>query len=170
MADIVIIQKSNDAIVSSYQDSAPNQQAYGGPWGDPNKTAHVQVPNDKDLDIIKAVWVPESGSVEDGDYVAAHYELQDDPDKVQIVRNRKLETLRRQRDKELEKADTQLYKHSDGDPNAVATESEWRSYRTSLRSLTDSYKDSQDESKGTSSLDQYAKDMSDFDGWPTKPS
>lgn len=43
MKTILIIDQAG-VIQSRYQDEAPAQHKYGGPWGDPNQTTHVELP------------------------------------------------------------------------------------------------------------------------------
>ena len=88
--------------------------------------------------------------------------------KTQSERDQKLTELRRQRDEKLEEADNQIKKHEDSDPNAIDTEANWKLHRIALRDLTDGYKDGG--GQGTSALDGYELDMSDFDAWPVAPS
>jgi len=186
MAKIKIVKRSDLSIQTTYEADAPEQHKYGGPWGDPNKTKHVQVPAGADEECVTAQWSQEYWS-KDGeadvttdpqDPTWTHHpsviELVEDQTllyaKQQKGRDDKLGELRTQRDKRLEKADNQLKKHADSDPNAIATEADWQSHRIALRDLTDSYKDAQDDTRGTSALDAYSADMSDFDGWPVEPS
>lgn len=173
MAKIAIVQKSDDKIVTWYEADAPNQKAYGGPWGRPEESAHVQLSESLDADCVKPVWVEESTD-EEGNITPAHYELQEDADlvaaKTQKVRDQKLAQMRKLREPMLKKADANIQMHQDSDPNAVATEADWRTYRTELRNVTADYKYASDDDKGKAALDAYAEDMSDFDGWPTKPS
>jgi len=88
--------------------------------------------------------------------------------KVQKGRDDKLALLRSMRDDKCVEADHELNKHSDADPSKIDTEANWKIYRIALRDVTDSYKDGSGD--GTSALDAFADDMSDFSGWPTKPS
>jgi hypothetical protein len=83
-------------------------------------------------------------------------------------RNQKLTKLRELRDAKALAADHEINKHSDSDANASSLEATWRTYRVDLRNITDSYKDGNGD--GTSALDGFALDMSDFNAWPTEPS
>ena len=40
---IAIVDKATLTLLSTYEDAAPNQAKYGGPWGDPRLTAHVDI-------------------------------------------------------------------------------------------------------------------------------
>ncbi len=42
---IAIIDKISHVIYSTYDDSAPNQAKFGGPWGNPGVTSHVAMPD-----------------------------------------------------------------------------------------------------------------------------
>lgn len=41
---VAIVNKADGSIVSMY-DGEPNQGNYGGPWGRPEDTTHIQIPN-----------------------------------------------------------------------------------------------------------------------------
>lgn len=174
MAKIAIVMRDSMSVASVYEADAPQQHRYGGPWGRAEEALHLMVPEGMDADCVEAVLVPESGVPGEEGYVAEHYELQEDVDKVaaktQRQRDAKLAELRKQRDVKLGVADNQLKKHVDADPNAVAIEADWKTYRIALRDITSSYKDVQDPSQGTDALDAYAEDLGDFDAWPVEPS
>jgi len=52
MPIIAIVQLHDLTIVSCYEDSAPNQQKFGGPWGWADHTVHLQVPDGLDHEIL----------------------------------------------------------------------------------------------------------------------
>lgn len=68
---IAIVDKQSLVMLTSYEDAAPNQAKYGGPWGDPNQTIHVTIPAEYD---IRAVTFEDYegviGAVEDEDIKA----------------------------------------------------------------------------------------------------
>lgn len=55
MATILIVNKSDLSIASRYEDAAPNQLQFGGPWGDESKTVHIQVPGSMDARAVEAI-------------------------------------------------------------------------------------------------------------------
>lgn len=189
MAKIKIVNNLDLSMASSYEADAPNQAAYGGPWGRSTETTHVQVPDGMDADCVVAQMSQERWSKEGETDVTVepdeallngwtHHpsviELVEDAnlvaDKTAAVRDAKLAKLRDLRDPKIEAADAQIQMHQDSDPNAVALEADWRTHRTALRNVTDDHKYANDASKGKATLDAYADDMSDFDGWPVEPS
>ena len=61
-----------------------------------------------------------------------------------------------------------------GTGNKISLEATWRTYRIDLRDVTDDYRTNADPAhadftKGTSDLDAFADDLSDFSAWPTEP-
>jgi len=83
----------------------------------------------------------------------------------QEKRDRKLADMRATRNEKLLEVDlmvNDLVLEDRTDTAAVQT------YRSQLRNITNTYKDSQDKSKGTAALDTLAVDLSDLT-WPTKP-
>lgn len=182
-AKIVNIEDlENLQIVSQYQGSA-DQSQYGGPWGNSETHAHIDVPGGMDADCVvpqmsQEYWskegesdVTEDPEDESWEYHPSVLELVEDQDllddKEQAGRDAKLDELRAQRDVLADEADHEINKHVDSDPNAIDTEANWKTYRIALRDVTDSYKSGD---SGTSALDSFAADMSDFNAWPTKPS
>ena len=45
---IAIVNRETLEIASTYEDVAPNQAKYGGPWGNPAFTSHIAIPADMD--------------------------------------------------------------------------------------------------------------------------
>lgn len=172
----------NLTIASSYPGAT---QEYGGPWGNPDLHVHLQVPEGMDADCVKAQmsaekWTKEGEAdvlVDPQDpswtYVASAPELVLDQAlvdaKEQKGRDDKLALLRRERDEKAMEADHEIHKHYDADANKIGLEADWKAYRVALRDVTDAYKDT-DPMVGTAALDAFEADMSDFSGWPTKPS
>lgn len=86
---------------------------------------------------------------------------------LQQSRNNKLSLLRSLRESKLREVDVMVNELTLGlrsDSTAIKT------YRQALMQITDSYKYATDPDKGKAALDSFADDMSDFSGWPTKPS
>ena len=79
-----------------------------------------------------------------------------------------MDQMRAQRTPKLGLADIEINKHLDTDPNAVSAEATWRTYRNSLRAITDSYKNHATDSGHATALDNLAADISDLT-WPTEP-
>lgn len=80
MAKIRIVNLSDLSIATPYEADAPNQKAYGGPWGDPKQTVHLVVPEGVDEDCLKVVTVPAVGSPEDPNYEPEHLAIVEDVD------------------------------------------------------------------------------------------
>lgn len=182
MAKFKIVKISDLSIASSYE--AAEEQLYGGPWGDKEQHVHVEVAGGLDADCVEAITVAEKWT-KDGEsdvsvdpedqtwtHVPAYIDLQEDTAaaaaKVQAGRDSKLSELRKQRDVLALEADHELNKHADADTNKIGLEADWKTYRIALRDITSSYKDGSGD--GTSALDAFAADLSDFSAWPTKPS
>jgi hypothetical protein len=52
MKTILIVDKVSRQILSRYEAETPSQNKYGGPWGDPNNTIHLEVPAGADADCL----------------------------------------------------------------------------------------------------------------------
>lgn len=52
---IAIINLADESCACTYEDSAPNQSKYGGPWGDPSHTIHLQIP-DGVVTAVTTAW------------------------------------------------------------------------------------------------------------------
>lgn len=171
----------SDLSIATKYDGAPNQGAYGGEWGWASHSTHVQVPDGMEESCVKAQmsqekWTKEGESDVTSDpndvswtHVPSQVEIVEDQDlldaKVQAGRDAKLSLMRSQRDEKLKAMDHMAIDVALGtraDGAAVAT------YKADLQGVTDSHKDGQDASKGLSSLDAFAEDLSDFT-WPTAP-
>lgn len=150
------IVKISDYSIATIYPGNKNQSNYGGPWGDPAQFEHVEF----DETVV--------GSTLQSNLIA-----QDNAGTTEIVlntqaqRNSKLNILRGLRAPKLQNADINILLHNDSDPNAISTLTAWQTYRKDLRTLTDSYKDANN--NGTAALDAFKEDMSDFTGWPVEP-
>ena len=52
---IAIINKADLKVQTWYDDAAPNQAKYGGPWGDPKQTAHIGLEEGMDQRAVEFV-------------------------------------------------------------------------------------------------------------------
>lgn len=50
---IAIVNKLTKKVETSYEDQAPNQGKYGGPWGNPEICEHVEIPQDLESEDLK---------------------------------------------------------------------------------------------------------------------
>lgn len=91
----------------------------------------------------------------------------EDVDKDAKDRMDKLNAIRDHRQPLLDEADIELRKHEDSDGNAVGSAVNWKSYRISLRNITDVYKD--ESGNPTEDIDE-VEDPAEDVTWPTKPS
>ena len=64
MATIKIIDLATKTIATSYEADAPNQGQYGGPWGRPEQTTHMQVPSVRTTEADDVITIV-SGEVPD---------------------------------------------------------------------------------------------------------
>ena len=118
--DIAILDKETGAIQSCYQDSAPNQAKFGGPWGDSSRTVHVVVPEGMDPAYISS----------DENYVITEDTASKDAAKWTSVRG--------QRDQKLTACDwTQV---ADA-PLTSGKKTEWAIYRQELRDVPEDNQD-----------------------------
>jgi len=150
-----IVKIGDYSIASVYEGST---KTYSGPWGDSNQFEHVE---------FNEVTV--GSSMQPALTAADNAGTTEISLNIQPQRNAKLATLRGLRDNKNPLADNNIRMHDDNDANKVGTLTDWQTYRTNLRNITNSYKDT-DPMVGTSGLDAFAEDMSDFSGWPTEPS
>ena len=112
-----------ETLASPYIYPAPvNQGSYGGEWGSPQVTVHLEVPEGIDPQCIMAV--------KEGEEVT----LQTDPEKVQAKTDQAWTNLRTERNARLAASDwTQLQ-----DSHLSAEKkSAWADYRQALRDLPD---------------------------------
>lgn len=177
MKTFAIVNRETLRVDTTYQ--ADSKLKYGGPWGNKDLYAHLEIDNSWHMMPLVAhnqqeKWTKEGE--EDATEAPLDWEIEGwayhPPIRVELdaqsMRNIKLSLLRSERDQKIVEADSERKKHEDSDPNAVSTAQAWSDYRIALRNVTDGYKDESDKTLGTDQLDQYATDMSDFT-WPAKP-
>jgi uncharacterized protein YdeI (BOF family) len=124
MPSIAIIDRQTGAIATFYEDEAPNQGKFGGPWGWPESTVHVEVPSDMDKDVIRAMKTGEDT-----------YIFEDDPDKVNAKVEQQWHSLRAERNRRLVETDWTMTLDAPLDDAQKATV---REYRNQLRALPSS--------------------------------
>ena len=110
-------------IVGSYNSNAPDYGRFGGDWGSPQVTAHLEVPEGLDPQCIMAV--------KEGEEIT----LQTDPTKVQAKTHAQWSQIRAQQSDLLYKSD---WTCSVVDPPApiLAQRDQWIAYRAALRDVT----------------------------------
>lgn len=59
-----IFSKADGSLASHYEGDAPNQANYGGPWGDPDQTVHLEIPGSMDARCVSATLIPEKWTKE----------------------------------------------------------------------------------------------------------
>jgi len=116
---IVILDKLN--IASLYDAPEPQQGSYGGEWGSPQVTVHLEVPEGLDPQCLMAV------RAEDGEII-----LQTDPTKVQARTDTQWASVRTQQRQKLYESDWTCSVTDYEVPN----KSEWVQYRAQLRDVT----------------------------------
>ena len=113
-----------ETLAIPYTYPAPvNQGSYGGEWGSPQVTVHLEVPEGIDPQCIMAV--------KEGEEVT----LQTDPEKVQAKTDAQWASVRAQQSDLLYKSD---WTCSVVDPPApiLAQRDQWIAYRAALRDVT----------------------------------
>ena len=119
MPTIAIITLQTSKIETLYEDEQPNQRKYGGPWGYPDHTVHVQVPEGMDKDIIKAVQTQEGT-----------YEFVIDEEKRAAKVANQWSIVRQLRNEKLKDSDWSQF----GDvPLSAEEKQSWVVYRQALR-------------------------------------
>lgn len=122
MAKTLIVKLDDLSVVSSY-DGAPDQNKYGGPWGDSNSHAHIALPDGMDVRFVTV----------DSDLVVT-----EEASDTAAREAQELAALRSVRDGKLVTCDwTQL---ADVDMGAGQIAS-WATYRQALRDITIIYDD-----------------------------
>ena len=108
-----------------YDAPEPSQRSYGGEWGSPQVTVHLEVPEGLDPQCIMAVRDSESGEIT----------LQEDPQKVAAKTDAQWNSVRAQQRDLLYKSD---WTCSVVDPPApiLAQRDQWIAYRAALRDVT----------------------------------
>jgi len=120
---ILIVNKSDRSIASRYEDAAPNQAKYGGPWGDPNQYVHLQCSEAFDAECVK---------------VNEDMEVEIDSTLVAVKEEKQWAIMRSQRDAKLTMCDwTQL----PDSPLNSQDKSAWATYRQELRDLPENTED-----------------------------
>jgi len=126
MPYIAIINRSTLAIETTYEGTVSNQSAYGGPWGWPNATLHLSIPETLNKDLVR-VTLDEMGS----------YVFEIDSEKEQVANAGKWDALRAERNLRLTNCDwTQL-----SDIPSSINKEEWVAYRQALRDITNTTTD-----------------------------
>ena len=105
-----------------YDAPEPSQRSYGGEWGSPQVTVHLEVPEGLDPQCIMAVRDSESGEIT----------LQEDPTKLAQKTADQWASVRAQQRDLLYKSDWTCSVTDYEVPN----KSEWREYRSRLRDVT----------------------------------
>ena len=144
MNSVAVVSLASLEVCLIYSGPA-NQGSYGGDWGSPQVTVHLEVPEDLDPQCIMAV------RADDGTII-----LQADPTKVQARIAQAWTALRTERNARLAASDwTQLQ-----DAHLSAEKkSAWADYRQALRDLPDELANTVPEGAGPPDL---------FD-WPLDP-
>lgn len=120
---ILIVKLSDRSIVSKYEDDAPNQAKYGGPWGDASQYIHLQCSEAFDSDCI---------------VVNEDMEVEEDSALIANRLEKQWTMLRYQRDVKLTACDwTQL----PDSPLNAQDKSAWTTYRQMLRDLPENTED-----------------------------
>ena len=111
-------------IVFTYDAPEPQQGNWGGEWGSPQVTVHLEVPESLDPQCIVAIR-SESGEIT----------LQEDPQKVAAKTDAQWNSVRAQQSDLLYKSD---WTCSVVDPPApiLAQRDQWIAYRAALRNVT----------------------------------
>ena len=112
-------------IVFMYDAPEPQQGNWGGEWGSPKVTIHMEIPEGLDPQCIMAVRDSESGEIT----------LQEDPQKVAAKTEAQWNSVRAQQSDLLYKSD---WTCSVVDPPApiLAQRDQWIAYRAALRDVT----------------------------------
>jgi len=133
MPSIAIIDRQTGVIATFYEDEAPNQGKFGGPWGWPDSTVHVEVPSNMDKDVIRALKVVTETVENDGQTVEVDsYTFEEDPEKVEAKIEQQWQALRAERNRRLAETDWTMTLDAPLDDEKKAA---MREYREVLRSL-----------------------------------
>ena len=117
---IIIIETLN--IPCIYDAPEPSQGSYGGEWGSPQVTVHLEVPEGLDPQCLMAVRAETTGLVS----------LVEDPAKVQARTDAQWTQVRAQQRQKLYESDWTCSVTDYEVPN----KSEWVQYRAALRAVT----------------------------------
>ena len=137
MPTIAIIERATHNIATFYEDEAPNQAKYGGPWGWPEVTVHVEVPEGMDKDVIKAVATHSEHTEQMDDETSTTttittYAFEEDPAKTAVKLEQQWASFRADRTRRLAETDWAMTIDS---PLSEAAQSAVREYRQALRDL-----------------------------------
>ena len=122
---VAIVLLESLQIADIYDAPEPSQISYGGEWGSPKVTIHMEIPEGLDPQCIMAVRDSESGEIT----------LQEDPQKVAAKTDAQWNSVRAQQRDLLYKSD---WTCSVVDPPApiLAQRDQWIAYRAALRDVT----------------------------------
>lgn len=120
---ILIVNLEDRSIASRYEDDAPNQTKFGGPWGNPSQFVHLQCSEAFDWDCV---------------VVNEAMEVEEDQALIDAKTELLWAALRRERDVKLSLCDwTQL----PDSPLNAQDKSDWGVYRQTLRDLPENTED-----------------------------
>jgi hypothetical protein len=117
---VVIVIIETLRIVFMYEADSPNQGSYGGEWGSPQVTVHLEVPEGLDPQCLMAV--------REGDQIT----LQEDPTKLAAKTQAQWTSVRTQQRQKLYESDWTCSVTDYEVPNKP----EWVQYRAQLRDVT----------------------------------
>jgi len=118
---IAIIVHDTLQFVGTYESDSPNYGRFGGEWGSPQVTVHLEVPEGLDPEVVMAVQDSE-GTIT----------LQADPVKVAAKTAQAWSQLRTQRNQLLAASD---WTQGNDSPLSTESKSAWAAYRAALRDL-----------------------------------
>lgn len=152
MKNILIVDKISLNIQTRYQAEQPNQSQYGGPWGDPSQTVHLEVPDNIDADCAVAIMENEE--------IVVSENLEKKAEKLEQARQAKLDKIRKLREPKLQRVD-QLVNIAVLDAWTASEKTELKNYRNMLLNITNGLKDNNE-----------ALDALDVEAmlWPEEPS
>ena len=121
MPTIAIITRADHTVATFYEDVEPNQAKFGGPWGWPDHTVHVEVPSSMDPSVVRAVPLGEK-----------EYTFEVDDEKLQTKLTQQWQQLRWERNSRLANCD---WTHTLDAPITLEQRESWAEYRRTLRAL-----------------------------------
>lgn len=129
MPTIAVVDRQTGQIQTLYQDEAPNQSKFGGPWGWPEHTVHLEIPSDIDPDVIATTPYTTSSGVQTFSIVV-------DNNLVQAKKERLWNILREERNRRLTQSDwTQV----NDAPLTQEQKDQWKAYRQALRDFPSTF-------------------------------
>lgn len=132
MKTILIVDKVSLQVQSRYQAQQSKQESYGGPWGSPEATVHLEVPEGLDADCVSISLV--------GDEYVVEQDANKTEAKLQLSRQMKLEEIRKLRGPKLSRVD-QLVNIAVLYSWTAADKTELKNYRKALLDITEPYKE-----------------------------